>query len=83
MQHVPEYKGDVAAWASELQRFLAELVDTIHTDLSKGASTHRILTAAPSASTLADGEIILTDDGLGNITLTAKVNGTLYSAVLA
>jgi hypothetical protein len=79
---LPEYRGDVGEWASALRAALQEILTSIYLDLSGGKSSHRVLTSAPSANTLSEGEFVLVDNGASR-SLVVKVNGTLRTTTLS
>lgn len=61
---------------------IEEAMRRVYFDLSVGASTHTIVSSAPSADDLEEGAIILMDDGASVRRIYTKMNGSLRYVTL-
>ena len=63
-------------YIESLQRYLQVVIGDVHTDIAMGTPEHEVLTAAPAAADLEEGQIKFSDVG-GTRKGHVKITGTL------
>ncbi len=73
---------EVLSWHRRLLDSIEFVFRRVRTDFEQGNAMHKIVTSAPNAADLEEGEIVFMDDESGTERLYTKLNGTVRYVAL-